>query len=96
MSFWFWNGASLSSALVDSALAGSQDDAWLSWTSVSLPATERTGGHHDEDPEPEHEPLGDASGELAGDLSVHAASPAERTDRRHRGLPRVREALSES
>ena len=40
MSFWSWNGASLSSALVDSALAGSQDDAWLSWTSVSLPATE--------------------------------------------------------
>src|SRR5262245_38868844 len=40
MSFWFWKGASFSSALVDSALAGSQDDAWLSWTPVSLLATE--------------------------------------------------------
>src|SRR6476646_5655821 len=38
MSFWFWNGASLASALVDSALAGSHEDAWLSWTLVSLPA----------------------------------------------------------
>src|SRR6266576_2005707 len=36
MSFWFWNGASSASALVDSALPGSQEDAWLSWTPVSL------------------------------------------------------------
>src|SRR5689334_3967817 len=40
MSFWSWNGASLSSAFVDSALAGSHDDAWLSWTPASLLATE--------------------------------------------------------
>ena len=39
MSFWLWKGASSARALVDSALAGSQDDAWLSWTSVSLPAS---------------------------------------------------------
>src|SRR6478672_8888415 len=39
MSFSFWKGASLSSAFVDSALAGSQDDAWLSCTPVSLPAS---------------------------------------------------------
>src|SRR4029078_650218 len=38
MSFSSWNGASLSSALVDSALAGSQEDASLSWTSVSFDA----------------------------------------------------------
>src|SRR3954449_7785933 len=36
MSLESWNGASLSSALVDSALAGSQDEASLSWTSVSF------------------------------------------------------------
>ncbi len=36
MSFWSWNGASLSKALVDSALAGSQDAASLFWTSLSF------------------------------------------------------------
>src|SRR4051794_28147889 len=36
MSLESWNGASLSSALVDSALAGSQEEASLSWTSVSF------------------------------------------------------------
>src|SRR3954452_17761288 len=43
MSFWSWNGASSPSALVDSALEGSHDDASLFWTSVSfwanMPAT---------------------------------------------------------
>src|SRR3954453_4002692 len=38
MSFSSWKGASLSSALVDSALDGSQDAASLFWTSVSLDA----------------------------------------------------------
>src|SRR3954452_12325229 len=46
MSFSFWNAAVLSSALVDSALAGSHEEASLSWTSVSLeanmPATPKT------------------------------------------------------
>ena len=45
MAFGFWKGFSLSSARVDSALAGSQEDASLFWTSVSLaanpPATTR-------------------------------------------------------
>src|SRR3954451_11565197 len=36
MSLGSWNGLSSSSALVDSALPGSQDDASLSWTSVSF------------------------------------------------------------
>src|SRR3954453_17979919 len=36
MSLESWNGASLSSALVDSALAGSHGEASLSWTSVSF------------------------------------------------------------
>ncbi|MGY2704575.1 hypothetical protein [Nocardioides sp. HB32] len=36
MSFWSWNGASRSSAFVDSALDGSHDEASLFWTSVSL------------------------------------------------------------
>ncbi len=38
MSFWSWKASSWVSALVDSALAGSHEDAWLSCTSVSLPA----------------------------------------------------------
>ena len=38
MAFWSWNGAILSSALVDSALPGSHEDASLFWTSVSFPA----------------------------------------------------------
>src|SRR6476659_1152683 len=38
MSFWLWNGASLLSALVDSAVFGSHDEASLFWTSVSFDA----------------------------------------------------------
>ncbi len=36
MAFWLWNASSLASALVDSALPGSQEEAWLSCTSMSL------------------------------------------------------------
>src|SRR3954453_231459 len=38
MAFWSWKGAILFSALVDSALPGSHEDASLFWTSASLPA----------------------------------------------------------
>src|SRR5438094_6730510 len=38
MSLGSWKGVSFSRALVDSALPGSQEDASLFWTSVSLPA----------------------------------------------------------
>ena len=38
MALGSWNGFIFSSASVDSALPGSQDEASLFWTSVSLPA----------------------------------------------------------
>ena len=74
MRFGSWKGSSFSSALVDSALAGSQDDASLFWTSASFWAkTEDADG--EEEPEGQDDPLGHGAGEPAGDLSMHGAKP---------------------
>ena len=66
---------------------GSHDDASLFWTSVSFCA-KPLDTPDDEDPDGEHDPLGDAAGEPSGDLTMHGRTPAEGGDIRHQGFPR--------
>src|SRR4051795_6248079 len=86
MSLGSWNGASSSSALVDSALAGSHDDASLSCTSVSfcanIPAARKTTTQ-----------AARTIHLVTGEVSFPAiwrcmgSTPAEGGDSRHRGFP---------
>ena len=78
--------ASSSRALVDSALAGSQDEASLFWTSVSLAAnpeatTKMTIQAASDDP------LGDSAGQAAGDLTMHGSTPSRGGDSPHPDIP---------
>ena len=77
---------SSSRTLVDSALAGSQDEASLFWTSVSLAANPR-GDDEDDDPGREDDPLGDSAGQLAGDLTMHEENSITRRGQSSSGYP---------
>src|SRR3954452_9401222 len=94
MSFWLWNGPSLSSAFVDSALPGSQDDAWLSCTSLSLlatlPAATTTMTQKASTTHLVTRPVN-----FPAICRCMSSSGADGPDRRHRGLPRVRPVLSD-
>ena len=86
MSFGLWKASSLSSALVDSALAGSHDDAWSSVTWLSLPPKDQPATaitiHN---PATTHFVTGLVS--FPAICLCMSSSPAETTDSRHRGFP---------
>ena len=72
-----WKGSIFSRACVDSALPGSQEAASLFWTSVSLPAKlPRTTKATIQKPSTIH--LVTATGQLAGDLTMHVFTPSAR------------------
>ena len=77
---------SSSRTLVDSALAGSQDEASLFWTSVSLAAnpeaTTKTTIQAASD-----DPLGDSAGQPAGDLTMHEENSITRRGQSSSGYP---------
>src|SRR3954453_8910426 len=89
MSLGLWKGLSSSSALVDSALPGSHDDASLSCTSVSFWAN----------PPERPKTTSQATSTIhvvTGEVSLPAiwrcmsGTPSEGGDGRHRGFPRDR------
>src|SRR4029078_1859577 len=94
MSFWLWKGASLSSAFVDSALAGSQDEAWLSCTSASLlaplPAAITTISQKASTSHLVTRPVS-----FPAICRCMSSSGPDVPKPRHRGLPRVRRPLSD-
>ena len=93
MSFSSWNGASSSSAFVDSALAGSHEEASLSCTSVSfeanIPATPKTATQA---MSTIHLVMGEVS--FSGDLAMHGNYSIRRWGQPASGFPRVGEVDS--
>jgi hypothetical protein len=95
MSLGLWKTSSLSSALVDSALAGTHEDAWSSVTSVSLlPKAEPAMKMTIQTAATIHLVTGLVS--LPAICLCMGSSEADPSDSRHRGLPRDRRAVAGS